>query len=233
MTTASAPTLPALLAGATAGLLFALAVIALALFGAAGTVHQPRAWAYLAVFAASSVLVTAHLVRHDRALLERRLRAGPGAEPEPRQKLLSALAALVFVALYGLCGLDARFAWSRVPVAVSVLAEVLVAGGFAIVFLTFRANSFTSATIAVAEDQPLTDTGPYAVVRHPMYAGALLMIAVTPVALGSWVALAAVPPFVAAVVGRLLAEERTLREELRGYAAYQSRVRYRLVPGLW
>ena len=110
---------------------------------------------------------------------------------------------------------------------------MLVAAGFAIVFLTSRANSFTIATVTVAEDQPLTDTGPYAVVRHPMYAGALLLIAATPVALGSWVALGAVPPFVAAIAGRLVAEERTLRAELRGYARYQARVRHRLVPGVW
>lgn len=108
-----------------------------------------------------------------------------------------------------------------------------MAVGFAVVFLTFRANSFTSATVRVAEGQPLVDRGPYAVVRHPMYAGALLMLAVTPVALGSWWAELAVVPLVAAIAARLLDEERYLGAHLAGYEDYRRRVRYRLVPYAW
>jgi protein-S-isoprenylcysteine O-methyltransferase Ste14 len=118
------------------------------------------------------------------------------------------------------------------PIA-SLVADAAVLAGFAIVFLTFRANSYTSATIAVAKEQPLVDHGPYAVVRHPMYAGALLMLLATPIALGSWWASSGVLLMVLAIVARLLGEERYLAAHLAGYADYRRRVRYRLIPYVW
>ena len=177
--------------------------------------------------------VTSHFLRHDPDLIRRRLAAGPSAEQRGTQKIVQAIASVLFVALFAVSGLDRRFGWSSVPAVVAVLADVVVAAGFAIVFMVFRENSHASANIEVTADQRVISTGPYGRVRHPMYAGGLLLVAATPLALGSLVALPIVLPFVAVLVARLLDEERMLAAELAGYREYCRRVRFRLVPRIW
>lgn len=218
---------------ATAGLA-QLAVIMLALvFASAGSLGFWQGWLYWAVFTACAATITIDLMRRDQALLERRLRAGPSAERRPGQRVIQAAAGVMFVALLvGSC-LDYRFGGSDVPPAVVAVADVLVAVGFAIVGAVFRANTFTSATIEIASDHRVITIGPYRIVRHPMYAGATVLLAATPLALGSWWALVIVPPFIAVLAWRLLDEERVLVAELPGYAAYRSTTRARLVPGIW
>jgi protein-S-isoprenylcysteine O-methyltransferase Ste14 len=222
-----------LLARAFAGLAFLLVVLGAALFASAGTFDYGQAWTFLAVFAVATVAITAFLAVRDPALLERRVHAGPIAETRRVQQLIQAVAAVAFLAVFIIAGLDHRAGWSRVPAGVVVAGDVGVALGLGVVFLVFRANSYTSAVIEVARDQQLVTTGPYAVVRHPMYAGALAMMVAVPPALGSWWALVAVPPLVAAIVWRLLDEERLLLASLPGYSEYRARVRSRLVPWLW
>jgi protein-S-isoprenylcysteine O-methyltransferase Ste14 len=119
------------------------------------------------------------------------------------------------------------------PPAVSVACDVLVAFAFGLVFLVFRANTFTSATVQVMPGQTVSRTGPYAWVRHPMYSAGLLLLAGTPPALGSTWGWIAVVPLGALLVLRLVDEERLLRRELPGYSEYCNQVRYRLVAGLW
>jgi len=222
-----------LLVKATVGLLALIGSLALVLFLSAGSPQFWQAWLYLAVFALCVLLITAYLAAYDRALLARRVAAGPAAERERRQQVISGLANVFFLGLFVVAGLDARFGWSAVPPAASVAADLLVVAGFGIVFLTFRANSYASAVIEVAETQTLVDRGPYGVMRHPMYAGALLLLLATPVALGSWVGVSCTLPLILAIVARLLDEERYLRANLRGYEAYCARVPYRLVPLVW
>jgi protein-S-isoprenylcysteine O-methyltransferase Ste14 len=222
-----------LLARALAGFGFLLAVVSGVLFVCAGTLDDPRAWTMLATFFGCSAAITFWLWRHDKALLERRVKAGPGAEADPWQNLLQALAGLIFLAIIAVPGLDRRFGWSHAPLAVSIAGDALIAAGFLIVFTTFRANTFTAGVIEVAQDQRLIDTGPYAVVRHPMYAGALILIVGIPLALGSWWGLipaALLPPV---IVMRLTREEAFLAVHLAGYGAYRGRVRYRLAPRIW
>ncbi|HEV2737249.1 MAG TPA: isoprenylcysteine carboxylmethyltransferase family protein [Candidatus Elarobacter sp.] len=115
----------------------------------------------------------------------------------------------------------------------AIAGDVLVALGFAIVFLVFKENPFTAATIEVAPAQTVVSTGPYAVVRHPMYSGALVLLLAMPVALGSWWALSGVILMMPALLWRLLAEETFLAKRLSGYSAYRDTVKYRLVPFLW
>jgi protein-S-isoprenylcysteine O-methyltransferase Ste14 len=218
---------------AVAGFVFLLAALAAALFGPARSLDYWQAWVFLAVFATAGALITIDLARRDPALLARRVKAGPGAEPTPRQKWIQGLASLVYLAVFVVAGFDHRSGWSHVPVAVAIAGDALVALGMFVVFRVFRANSFTSAVVEVGRDQPLVSTGPYAVVRHPMYAGALVMLLGVPLALGSWWALVAVPVMTAVIVWRLLDEERQLARDLRGYEAYCTRVRHRLVPGVW
>jgi protein-S-isoprenylcysteine O-methyltransferase Ste14 len=140
---------------------------------------------------------------------------------------------VVVAAFLVLPGLDHRFGWSQVPLPLVVLGHLLVVAGFAVVWAVFRANSFGSSIVEVMPGQRVVDTGPYAVVRHPMYAGGLLLFLGTGLALGSWWGTLLVVPITAGLVARLLHEERFLAERLDGYASYQQRLRWRLVPGLW
>jgi protein-S-isoprenylcysteine O-methyltransferase Ste14 len=207
-----------------------VAFMAAALFGPAWTFDYWQGWAYVGVFAGSSALITAYLWKHDRQLLERRVKAGPVAENQRRQQLIQVCASLAFIGILVLPSLDRRFAWSHVPAAVAVAGDVLVALGFFAVFLVFKENTFTAATIEVAADQRVIETGPYRIVRHPMYAGALVMLFGTPFALGSWWGEAFFIALALVIVWRLLDEEKFLSKNLPGYERYCAKVRYRLIP---
>jgi protein-S-isoprenylcysteine O-methyltransferase Ste14 len=222
-----------LLVQAALGLVLLLVAIAAVLFATAGTLHFARGWAVLAVFASCNVAITIDLARRDPALLARRTKAGPLAEPALAQKIVQALASLTFLGVFAIAGLDHRYGWSCVPTLVAIGGDVLVAAGLGIVALVFRANTFTSAVVEVRREQQLVSTGPYAVIRHPMYGGALVMLVGVAIALGSWWALLAVLALVAVIVARLLAEEKLLAAELPGYAEYRARVRHRLIPFVW
>lgn len=209
------------------------AVMGLLLFVPAGSVHYWQAWVYLSIFTGASVLTTLYLAKRDPALLERRMSAGPTAEKRPAQKVIMLFTSLGFIALLVVSALDHRFGWSPVPLAGVVIGGVLVAVGFYLIFLVYRANTYTSATIEVAKDQKVISTGPYAIVRHPMYASGLLYLLGTPLALGSYWGLVPLVAMVPFLIWRLRDEERFLAKNLSGYAEYQKRVRYRLVPFLW
>ncbi len=215
------------------GFAFLMLVLAVALFLPAGSLHYWQAWVYLAVFAVCTILITAYLVRNDRELLAGRVQAGPVAETRKSQQILQSLASLFFLGLFIVPGLDFRFGWSNMLPIISLVGDGIVALGFYFVFLVFRENSFTRATIDVSAGQKVIDTGPYAIVRHPMYAGAMLLIIFTPVALGSWVAVPFAIPLILVIAARLLDEEKFLKANLSGYEEYCRKVRYHLVPFLW
>ncbi len=210
-----------------------ITVLVILLLAPAWTLDYWQAWVYLLVFAASAALITTYLWKKDPKLLERRINAGPGAENEKRQKLVQVLASFVFIGTMILPSLDRRFSWSAVPLTVVVAGDLLVALGFLVVFLVFKENTFAAATIAVAPDQKVVSTGPYAVVRHPMYSGALIMLFGTPLALGSWWALLMFIPMAFTILWRARDEERFLLENLSDYKEYCQIVRYRLVPFVW
>ena len=221
--------------GARASLALAILglVLALLLFVPAGTVRYGEGWIYLSIFMVASAATTADLARRDPALLSRRLHGGPAAEGRPAQKVIMLFTSIGFIALLVVPALDFRSGRSTVPRGLAALGDVLVLVGFALIARVYRENSYASATVQVSGGQTVISTGPYAVVRHPMYASALLYLAGTPLALGSWrglIAFAAILPFIG---WRLLDEERLLVRELPGYAEYRQRVRYRLVPLVW
>ena len=214
--------------------LAALAVaMGLVLFLAAGTTRYWQAWAYLAVFFGASFLITLYHMKNDPALLARRLSGGPTAEKEKSQKIAMLFVSIGFIALLVVPALGRRFMRPGAPLPVAILGYVLTALGFYITFLVYKENPFASATIKVTGDQRVISTGLYAVVRHPMYAGGLLYLLGTPLALGSYwglLALAAMSPF---LLWRLFDEERFLSKNLPGYAEYCAKVRWRLVPGVF
>jgi protein-S-isoprenylcysteine O-methyltransferase Ste14 len=210
-----------------------LIVLVIIIFVPAGTLAYWQGWAFIAVFTISTNIIGVYLALKDPALLERRVRAGPGAETRPVQRALIAVAFAGALALVVVSVLDHRFGWSFVPAWVSVLGAVLVAAGLMIDLLVFRENSYGASTIETMEGQKVISTGPYALVRHPMYVGVLVMVIGVPLALGSWWGLAFLLLNVPILVLRILDEETMLRQELDGYADYMRTVRYRLVPGLW
>jgi protein-S-isoprenylcysteine O-methyltransferase Ste14 len=218
---------------AALGLLNLVVVLALALMATAGTVRWAQGWVLLGLFSASSLAITIYLARNDPALLKRRTHAGPFAETARSQRIVQALASISFLSTVIVPALDHRFDWSHASLPVVVSGDALVVLGFLVVFRVFRENTFTSSIIEVTSEQRVIDSGPYALVRHPMYAGAAVLVVGIPLALGSVVGLATLPPFIAIIVWRLMDEERFLTDRLPGYAAYCSRIRCRLIPRLW
>jgi protein-S-isoprenylcysteine O-methyltransferase Ste14 len=192
-----------------------------------------QGWLYWLLFGASCILITLYFLRHDRALIERRMQAGPAAETEPRQKLILTFASAALIAMYIVSALDYRFGWSFVSIWLVLVGDALVVLSFYGFFLTFRENAFAAATVRVESEQRVISSGLYAFVRHPMYASAVPLFLATPLALGSWWGLVPAALLLATLVWRLLDEERYLAGNLPGYADYQSRVRTRLIPGIW
>ena len=215
------------------GFLELLVLLGLVLFAPAWTFDYWQAWVYLPVFAGASALITAYLWKHDPSLLERRLNAGPAAEKEKSQKRIQILAFIAFLGEMILPSIDHRFAWSHVSFLITVAGDLLVLLGFFIVFRVFKENTFTSATIEIDPGQRVVSTGPYAIVRHPMYAGALIMLFGTPIALGSWWGILMLLPMLCVLMLRILDEERFLRLRLAGYTDYCRKVKFRLAPLIW
>lgn len=213
--------------------LLTFAILLACLFIPAGTLSYWQAWVFLAVFAASSQALGIYFLTHDRKLVERRMKIGPAAEQRPAQKIISALFMLGFVGFVVLPAFDHRFGWSPVAPVLSVLANAIIVLSFVLFFLVMESNSYAASTIQVEEGQRVVSTGPYAYVRHPMYSGALLLVAAMPLALGSWLSVLLIVPFFPVLVWRILDEEDFLRKDLPGYAEYMRRVRYRLIPRVW
>jgi protein-S-isoprenylcysteine O-methyltransferase Ste14 len=215
------------------GLVILFLVMAALLFGTAGTLDYWQAWLYLAAYFTASIAITLYLIRKDPALLERRMSGGPFAEKEPTQRIIMMLASVGFIALAIVPALDRRFGWSHVPVPMVLASDLVMLLGWFGIYVVFRENSFASATIEAAADQRVISTGPYAFVRHPMYATALVMLLGISPALGSWWGLPIVAALVPALIWRLTDEERFLMQNLPGYPEYRETVRYRLLPLVW
>jgi protein-S-isoprenylcysteine O-methyltransferase Ste14 len=215
------------------GLFFLLLVIAALLFLSAWTFDYWQAWTFLAVFGASALGITIYLMKRDPKLLERRVYGGPTAEKETSQKIIQTISLLAFITSMVVPGLDHRFPWSTVPFQLVVVGDVLVALGFLIIFFVYRENTFASATIEVYPEQKVISTGLYALVRHPMYVGGLIIFLGIPWSLGSWWGLFGVLIFLPAGIWRILEEEIFLIRNLPGYSEYQNKVKHRLLPFVW
>jgi protein-S-isoprenylcysteine O-methyltransferase Ste14 len=216
--------------GTLAGAVVFFAVI----FVPAWTLDYWQGWAFFLTLMVSTMLVTIYMAIYDKPLLERRMRMGPTVEKTVVQKIITSVGLLVFLGVFIVMIFDHRFGWSPVvPAYLSILGDVLGALGILIYFLVVRENRFAAATVDVVEGQTVVSTGPYAIVRHPMYAGAILVFIGAPLALGSWWGLLLTPMPIGGLAWRLLDEEKYLREHLPGYAEYARTVRYRLLPHVW
>ncbi len=222
----------AVLTVATSGLRQFIAIGVL-VFLPAGSFDYWQAWAFLAVFALSAWAPSIYLQVTNPAALQRRLRGGPVAEGRTAQKIVMAGLYLSLAAMCVVSGFDHRFGWSSVPAILSVAGGVVVGIGLGVVVLVAVQNSYASTTVQVEKGQRVVSTGLYGLVRHPMYTGNVLMLVGTPIALGSFWALAFVVPGVIVLAVRIRDEEQMLNKELTGYREYTNTVRYRLVPCMW
>jgi protein-S-isoprenylcysteine O-methyltransferase Ste14 len=211
-------------------------VFGVILFGAAGTVRWPAAWAFLAVFFGAAVLLTRALARRDPALLDERMKPFVQKSQPVWDRVLMSSIAVAFFAWLALMGLDAgRFHWSMVPLWVHVAGAAGIAITMWVCHLVFRENTFLVNVVTIQDERGHTvvTTGPYAVVRHPMYAAVLVMFPSMAFMLGSWHGLAATTILDVGLVIRTVMEDRELYRRLEGYAEYARKVRYRLVPWIW
>jgi protein-S-isoprenylcysteine O-methyltransferase Ste14 len=220
-------------ARAFSGTVILIVLMAVLLFGAAGTFAYWQAWTFLTLYFAVSLAITLYLMRNDPALLARRMSGGPFAEKEPAQRIIMSVTSIGFIVLLVLPAIDHRLHWSELSPYAVLAGDALVLIGWLGIFFVFRENSFSSATIELSADQRVISTGPYAWVRHPMYATALFMLIGIPIALGSWWGLLVIAAMLPVLIWRLIDEERFLVRNLPGYADYQNRVPYRLLPLIW
>ncbi len=213
-----------------------IALIGAVLFLPAGTLDWRGAWIFLAEFAIGTGAITAWLAWRDPGLLKERMRSPFQKDQVFWDKLFMAVIIVVWFGWLAVMALDAkRWALSSMPEDLSDGGAVLIPLGFFIIWLTFRANSFAAPVIKIQEErgQRVIDTGPYAIVRHPMYFGAILYLIGMPLLLGSWLGLLLLPLILGVLILRIFIEEAALRKGLPGYSEYVARVRHRLVPGLW
>ena len=204
--------------------------LGLIFFVPAGTLDYWEAWVYCAVLLVPCVFVLTYLLRKDPELLARRIRLN---EKEPAQRRIIRASGLIFFTGFLIPGLDHRFGWSDIPVEAVLAANILVILGYVLVFLVFKENPFASRVVEVEPDQRVISSGPYALVRHPMYLGTSIMWLATPIALGSYWALPVFLILPTVLVYRIMNEEEVLQRELPGYREYTQTVKYRLIPGIW
>jgi len=200
------------------------------LFLPAGSFRYYEAWIYSLALFIPMITTLLYLVKYDPKLLERRMRY---KEKEEKQKLIIRLARLPFILGFLIPGFDYRFGWSDIPMAFVIVANVIVMAGYFFVFLVFRENSYTSRIVEVEKEQEVITTGPYSIVRHPMYTGTIVMFLFTPLALGSWWAIIAFALWPVVLVYRIFDEERVLMKDLKGYKEYCEKTCYRLIPFVW
>jgi protein-S-isoprenylcysteine O-methyltransferase Ste14 len=196
----------------------------------AGSFAFWNAWLYIAVLFIPLIFVVIYLLINHPDLLERRMHF---KEPEKEQRSIIKFSYISFLLAYLLPGFDYRFGWSHVPVWLVIISAVLVLAGYLFVVYVFRENRFASRVVEVEKEQSVISTGPYALVRHPMYLGVAVMYLFSPLALGSYWAVIPALTTIPVLVFRLLNEEKVLERDLNGYPEYEAKVKYHLFPGIW
>ena len=210
--------------------LLALGVLGALLFIPAGSLRFWQGWAYIAISFVPGLFAFTYFYKHDLQLIERRMQF---KEKMREQKRIMTFVYIAWLVAFVLPGLDHRFGWSHQPLWITIFSQAVVFGGFATTLWVAKVNRFAARTIQVEPGQEVISSGPYRIVRHPMYLGACAMWLFTPLALGSYFTFPAFLLLIPLIVLRLLNEEKVLRQELPGYAEYCEHTRFRLVPFIW
>ncbi|MDP2945516.1 MAG: isoprenylcysteine carboxylmethyltransferase family protein [Atribacterota bacterium] len=211
-------------------LVLAIIVLGLIFFLPAGSIKFWEAWAYMGILFIPMIFVLIYLLKNDPELLERRMKMKEKEEP---QKVFIKLSLLVFFIAFIIPGFDYRFEWSKVLLIVIIIADLFIFIGYLLFFLVLKENTYASRIIEVEKGQKVISTGPYAIIRHPMYVAVLMMYVLSPLALGSYWAVLAILPLPVLVIFRIKSEEKILRDKLPGYREYTQKVKYRLIPYIW
>ena len=196
----------------------------------AGTFDFWQLYLYVAVLMGPMIFVVLYFLKNDPEFLVHRLTM---KEKERVQKKIISLSAIAYLVGFLLPGLDRRFGWSEIPTAIVLAADVLVMTSYIFVVYVFKHNRYASRVIEVQKNQTVISTGPYSIVRHPMYSGMFIMFFSTPIALGSYWAVIPFALMPLTFFFRILNEEKVLSEQLPGYKEYCEKVRYRLIPYVW
>jgi len=215
---------------ATWKFLLGFIMLAALLFVPAGTLNYWNAWLLLAILYVPMLIVGAVLLVKNPELLRKRLKA---RENEVEQKRVIFLSGLMFVAGFAVAGLDYRFQWLVLPGWLVTAAAVVFVVGYLLFVEVMRENEYLSRTVEVQEDQTVVDSGLYGVIRHPMYAATILMFMAMPLVLGSFFSFLVFLLYPVITVMRIRNEEEVLEKNLKGYAEYKKRVKYRLIPFVW
>lgn len=204
-------------------------VMGLILFLPAGSLMFWEAWIWWSIISVITLLITSYFLKRNPDLLSRRMKV---KEKEAQPAIIKLLSFLSLFA-YFVPGFDYRYQWSAIPVWLIIAANALVLLGYVFIFKVFQENTYASTVIQVEDEQEVIKTGPYAIVRHPMYTGLLIMQLFTPLALGSYWGLMFACLFVPTIIFRIRKEEEILIRDLSGYANYLNETPYRLIPGIW
>jgi protein-S-isoprenylcysteine O-methyltransferase Ste14 len=211
-------------------LIIGIPALLLILFLPAGTFAYWEAWIYLAILIIPMSLVMSYVIKKAPEFLVHRMQF---KEKKSEQKIIVSISYIPFLLAFILPGIDKRLGWSNVPVGIVIVAELFVMIGYLFIVLVFRENQYASRIIEVQKDQKVIQSGPYKIVRHPMYMGANLMYVVSPLALGSYWAIIPALFIIPILIARIINEETVLTKELEGYSKYKLVTRYRLIPGIW
>lgn len=205
-------------------------ILGLFLFLCGGDIWYWNAWLYLGVFSVCIFSFGVYLYKTDKELLQKRLNS---KEKEKEQDVYTYMTGISFLATFGVSGLDYRFGWSYVQIAVVVVTLITMIAGFGLFVITLMYNRFASRIVEIQNEQKVIDTGVYSVIRHPMYTAALIMFFSSPLVLGSYYAVISMVFFLIGIIMRIRNEEKVLRNGLEGYADYMKKVKYRLIPFVW
>jgi len=208
--------------------LIILCILGIVLFLPAGSLHFWPAWIYWSSFSALTLFITVYFGKRSPELLSRRMQLKEKATTKKPPAIYN-----LFFLCFIIPGLDFRFQWSSVPIWLIFAANAVVILGYLLIIRVFRENSYAATVIQVEKDQRVISTGPYALVRHPMYLGLVIMILFTPLALGSYWAILPALLVIPMNVYRIMGEEEVLRRELTGYTDYCLQTPYRLLPLIW
>ena len=213
-------------------------LFAIALFWPAGTWRWWEAWIIIGLWTVFGVVLTHYLLRHDPALLAERMKFIPlDKDQKVWDKVLMLLFFIAYIGLYIISGFDVvRYEWSEpLPVWMKIIAVLVHLPCFLLLGWVMRENTYLSQVVKIDEDRghQVVTTGPYALVRHPMYTVVIVLLFAIPVALGSRFALILAAFLTLLLLIRTYFEDRTLHAELEGYPEYAKQTRYRLIPGIW
>ncbi len=196
----------------------------------AGSLGYWQGWVFCAVILTPALFTALYFLKRALEFLERRMKY---KEKESQQKNIIAVSNLFCLLGFLIPGFDFRYGWSSVPIWLVILSDIIILAGYFLIFFSFKENVYAGRTVEIFKGQKVIDSGPYAIVRHPMYAGIIPLFLFIPLALGSFWGIIPMLVVCAAIIFRIFNEEEMLKRDLPGYVEYCEKVRYRLIPFIW